>query len=433
MEAGVSLPLVSALPGDDIRLSVDSVPLTREHVYLGVSPSPQKGRLDDGCFFPSRFRGGAITSTVIPKSEVNRASIAAAISGVPVGATHCPDLVYTTIFWEFPSQSKSKGRPGLPRHYRGLGGLVHTPAACYIVPVIPISSPVVLSDRKGIDGACALKVVRATTGDANGNASTGSGLLTRGYVARYPDLIDGNKDDRSMGFVFQGSLPCTIPVGFEVGSHIPPLKMFPVSDLKGLPGADLLSSMESVLLEREPVCYEDSILLVFRSAGLLVGSSISAALQDTDLQCVVLIRSMAGGQRAVSYLGHGLLMLIVQLLRSLRSDLVSTVCSFGLMYEMDASSDPEQLLSVGRPVCQVQSRDRGVQTVGLTACVRWERGYRSMPWDLRFAEESSPVGRLGFTICIIQEWFSSRFLLFWFVMFSGSMVSVICFGCGRVG
>ena len=110
-------------------------------------------------------RGGAITSTVIPKSEVNRASIAAAVSGVPVGATHCLDLVYTAMFGECPSQSKSKGRPGLPRHYRGLGGLVHTPAACSIVPVIPISSPVVLSDRKGIDGACALKVVRATTGD----------------------------------------------------------------------------------------------------------------------------------------------------------------------------------------------------------------------------------------------------------------------------
>ena len=106
MEAGVSLPLVSALPGDDIRLSVDSVPLTRENVYLGVSPSSQKGRLDDGCLFPSRFRGGAITSTVIPKSEVYRASIALAGSGVPVGATHCPYLVYTALFGEFPSKSE---------------------------------------------------------------------------------------------------------------------------------------------------------------------------------------------------------------------------------------------------------------------------------------------------------------------------------------
>ena len=34
MEEGVSLPLVSVLPGDDIRLSVVSVPLTKEHVYL---------------------------------------------------------------------------------------------------------------------------------------------------------------------------------------------------------------------------------------------------------------------------------------------------------------------------------------------------------------------------------------------------------------
>ena len=34
MEAGVSLPLVSVLPGVDIRLSVVSVPLTREQVYL---------------------------------------------------------------------------------------------------------------------------------------------------------------------------------------------------------------------------------------------------------------------------------------------------------------------------------------------------------------------------------------------------------------
>ena len=104
-----TLPLVSALPGDDIRLSVDSVPLTRENVYLGVSPSSQKRRLDDGCLFPSRFRGGAITSTVIPKSEVYRASIALAGSGVPVGATHCPDLVYTALFGEFPCHSKSEG------------------------------------------------------------------------------------------------------------------------------------------------------------------------------------------------------------------------------------------------------------------------------------------------------------------------------------
>ena len=34
MEAGVSLPLVSVLPGDDNRLSVVSVSLTKEHVYL---------------------------------------------------------------------------------------------------------------------------------------------------------------------------------------------------------------------------------------------------------------------------------------------------------------------------------------------------------------------------------------------------------------
>ena len=34
MEAGVSLPLVSVLPGDDSRLSVVSISLTKEHVYL---------------------------------------------------------------------------------------------------------------------------------------------------------------------------------------------------------------------------------------------------------------------------------------------------------------------------------------------------------------------------------------------------------------
>ena len=250
MEVGVSLPLVSALANDDIRLSVDFVPLTREHVYLGVSPYPQKGRLDDGCLFPSRFRGGAINSTD------------------------------TALFGEFPSQSKSEGRPGFPSHDRGLVGLVHSPV------------------REDFDGACALKAVRATTGDdfitaadlrclvsrsgkgtltrktsihnvssgyANGNASTGSGLLTHGYVDRYPDLIDGDKDDRSMGFlvfvnasatikawrdncqtlmtdsvvampiladalpsVFLGSFPCTMPVGSKVGRHIPPRKMFPV-------------------------------------------------------------------------------------------------------------------------------------------------------------------------------------------------------------
>ena len=55
-----------------------------------------------------------------------------------------------------------------------------------------------------------------------------------------------------------------------------------------------------------------------------------------------------------------------------------------------------------------------------------------MPWNLRFAEESSTVGRLGFTTCIIQECFSSRFLLCWFVMFSGSMVSLICLSMFRM-
>ena len=35
-----------------------------------------------------------------------RASIALAGSGVPVGATHCPDLVYTALFGEFPSKSE---------------------------------------------------------------------------------------------------------------------------------------------------------------------------------------------------------------------------------------------------------------------------------------------------------------------------------------
>ena len=37
MEAGVSLPLVSVLPGDDIRWSMFSIPLTRKHVYSNGS------------------------------------------------------------------------------------------------------------------------------------------------------------------------------------------------------------------------------------------------------------------------------------------------------------------------------------------------------------------------------------------------------------
>ena len=46
-----------------------------------------------------------------------------------------------------------------------------------------------------------------------------------------------------------------------------------------------------------------------------------------------------------SRVGVRLLMLIIPPLRSPRPDLVSTKSSFGLMYDMDASSDPEQLVS----------------------------------------------------------------------------------------
>ena len=85
---------LKGLPGADLFLSAVSVALVGANCCGGLtmpgrpnqnpgSLSPQKGKTDDGCFLSSGFRGVAIASTGLLKKEVNRASIAAAVSGVP--------------------------------------------------------------------------------------------------------------------------------------------------------------------------------------------------------------------------------------------------------------------------------------------------------------------------------------------------------------
>ena len=70
-----------------------------------VSPSPQKGKVDVGCFFPSSFRGVAIADT-----GLNHASITAAVSSVPdmEGITISVVTKITTADSDVPDVSISK-------------------------------------------------------------------------------------------------------------------------------------------------------------------------------------------------------------------------------------------------------------------------------------------------------------------------------------
>ena len=97
----------------------------------------------------------------------------------------------------------------------------------------------------------------------------------------------------------------------------------------------------------------------FRLASVLIGLYLSSDLHPD--------RSKASGRRALSCLGHGLMVLKGPTLRQIWSDLLSIAFNFSLMYGLDDSSDP--VGPFDRPVCHGKSQGSGLQYAGFSACV----------------------------------------------------------------